>query len=210
MKKKNVLCKGLNFSVKPGLIEYSKFLLLFELLFHNIKREDLCKENMSLIKARLLDTALTSYQSFSSDRKPSGNLTFSEFKALKHLSKNQYIVIQKADKSNTVVILDKWSYIRAIEDIINDNSKFSKLNIPAGKEINRIVNLEKQITSELKLLNDKEIIWKSTYKSKKPVCSTPEISYGLSKIHQETCNGMPPFCPILSALGNFNLIICCH
>ena len=192
------------------MIDHSEFLLPFELLFRDAKREDLCKEDMSLIKARLLDTALTSYQSFSSDRKPSGNLTFSEFKALKHLSKNQYIVIQKADKSNTVVILDKWSYIRAIEDIINDNSKFSKLNIPAGKEINRIVNLEKQITSELKLLNDKEIIWKSTYKSIKPVCSTPEISYGLSKIHQETCNGMPPFCPILSALGNFNLIICCH
>ena len=99
------------------------------------------------------------------------------------------------------MVLDKWSYIRAIEDILNDNFKFSKLNIPAGKEINRIVNLEKQITSELKLLNDKEIIWKSTYKSIKPVCSRPGISYDLSKIHQETCNGMPPFCPILSALG---------
>ena len=156
---------------------------------------------MSLIKARMLDTALTSYQNFSSDRKPSENLTFSEFRALKHLSKNQYIVIQKADKGNTAVILDKWSYIRAIEDILNDNSKFSKLNIPAGKEINRIVNLGKQITSELKLLNDKEIIWKSTYKSIKPVGSRPGVSYGLSKIHKETCNGMPPFCPILSALG---------
>ena len=140
------MCKGLNFSVKPGLIEYSKLLLLFELLFHNIKREDLCNEDMSLIKARMLDTALTSYQNFSSDRKPSENLTFSEFKALKHLSKNQYIVIQKADKGNTAVILDKWSYIRAIEDILNDNSKFSKLNIPAGKEINHIINLKKRIT----------------------------------------------------------------
>ena len=64
---KNILCKGLNFSVKPGLIEYSEFLLPFELLFRDIKREDLCNEDMSLIKARLLDTALTSYQNFSSD-----------------------------------------------------------------------------------------------------------------------------------------------
>ena len=34
---KNVLCKGPNFSVKPGLIEYSEFLLPFELLFCNVR-----------------------------------------------------------------------------------------------------------------------------------------------------------------------------
>ena len=61
---KNVLCKGLNFSVKPGLIEYSEFLLPLELLFRDIKREDSCNEDMSLIKARLLDTALTHTKTF--------------------------------------------------------------------------------------------------------------------------------------------------
>ena len=197
---KNVLCKGLNFSVKPRWIEYSEFLLPFELLFHDIKREDLCNKDMSLIKARLLDTALTSYQNFSSDKDSPENLPPSEFKALKHLSKNKNIVIQKADNGNTVVILDKFSYISAIEDILNDNSKFSKLDIPAGKEINHIVNLEKRITSALKLLKDKEIIDKSTYKSIKPIGSRPGILYGSGKIHKETRNGLPPFRPILSAI----------
>ena len=64
----------------------------------------MCNENMSLIKTRLLDTALISYQNFSSDRDPPENLTSSEFEALKSLSKNKDIVIQKADKGNTVVI----------------------------------------------------------------------------------------------------------
>ena len=155
---------------------------------------------MSLIKARLLDTALTSYQNFSSDQEPPENLISSEFKALKRLSKNKDIVIQKADKGNTVVILDKCSYISAIEEILNDNSKFSKLDIPNGKEINHIVNFDKGITSELKLLKDKEIIDKSTYKSMKPVGSRPGILYGLGKIHKETCNGIPLFCRILSAI----------
>ena len=131
---KNVLCKDLNFSVKPGLIEYSELLLPFELLFCDIKQEDLCNENMSSIKPKLLDTALTSYQNFSSERNPPENLTHSEFKALKYLSKNKNIVIQKADKDNTVMILEKCSYISAIEEILNDNSKFSKLNIPASKK----------------------------------------------------------------------------
>ena len=144
--------------------------------------------------------ALTSHQNVSSDREPSENPTSSDFKALKRLSKNKDIVIQKADKGNTVLILDKCSYISAIEEILNGNSKFSKLDIPAGK-INHIVNLEKRITSELKLLKDKEIIDKSTYKSIKPVGSRPGILYGLGKIHKETRNGIPPFRPILLAIG---------
>ena len=65
----------------------------------------------------------------------------------------------------------------------NDNSK---LDIPTGKEINHIVNLEKKITSKLKLLKDKEIIEKSTYKSVKPAGSRPGILYGLGKIYKET------------------------
>ena len=99
------------------------------------------------------------------------------------------------------MILDKCSYISAIEELLNDNSKFSKLDIPTGKEINHIVNLEKRITSELKLLKDKEIIDKSIYKSIKPVGSRPGVLYGLGKIHKETRNGIPPFRPILSAIG---------
>ena len=155
---------------------------------------------MSLIKARLLDTALNSYQNFSSDRNSPENVTPSEFKALKRFSKNKNIVIQKADKGNTVVILDKGCYISAIEEILNDNSKFSKLDISTVKEINHIVNLEKRITSELKLLKDKEIIDKSTYKSIKPLGSRPGILCGSGKIHQETRNGLPPFHPVLSAI----------
>ena len=105
------------------------------------------------------------------------------------------------------MILDKCSYISAIEEILNDNSKFSKLDIPAGKEINHIVNLEKRITSELKLLKDKEIVAKSTYKSIKPVGSRPGILYGSGKIHKETRNERPSFRHFLSAIDTltFNL-----
>ena len=198
---KSVLYKGLNFSVKPKSIEYSEFLLPFELLFRDVKQENLHSEDLSLIKARLLDTALPSYESFSRDQSPSENLTESEFKALKHLSKNKNIVIQKADKGNTIVILDKISYIRAIEEILNDHTKFSNLEIPAGKEINYITNLEKKITSDLKLLKDEEIIDKATYKNIKPVGSRPGVLYGLGKVHKEINNGLPPFRPILSAIG---------
>ena len=198
---KNVLYKGLNFSGKAKSIEYSEFLLPFELLFLDVKQENLCSEDLSLMKARLLDTALSSYESFSSDQSPSENLTASEFKALRHLSKNKNIVIQKADKGNTIVILDKISYISAIEEILNDHTKFSNLDIPAVKEINHITNLEKRISSDLKLLKDKKIIGKATYKNIKSVGSRTGVLYVLGKVHKESKNGLPPFWPILSATG---------
>ena len=56
------------------------------------------------------------------------------------------------------MILEKSSYTGAIEEILNYNSKFSKLDIPAGKQINHIVNLEKRITSELKLLKTRKLL----------------------------------------------------
>ena len=64
---KNVLYKGLNFSGKAKSIEYWEFLLPFELLFQDVKQENLYSEDLSLMKARLLDTVLSSYESFSSD-----------------------------------------------------------------------------------------------------------------------------------------------
>ena len=60
------------------------------------------------------------------------------------------------------MILDKISYISDIEEILNDHTKFSNLNILAGKQINYRTNLEKRITSDLMLLKDEEIIDKVT------------------------------------------------
>ena len=122
----------------------------------------MCSDNLSLKKATLLDTTLFSYKSFSSDRGPSENLTRSDFKALRHFSKNKNIVIQKPDKANTIVKLDKISCRSAIEEILNDHAKFSKLNIPSIKEIDYITNLEKRITFNLKILKDEEITDKAT------------------------------------------------
>ena len=61
--------------------------------------------------------------------------------------------------------------------------------------------LKKRITSNLKLLKDKEIINKATYKNIKPVGSRPGVWYGLGKVHKEAKNGQPPFQPIFSAIG---------
>lgn len=100
-----------------------------------------------------------------------------------------------------------FSYISAIQKILNDHAKLYELDIPAGKEVNHIINLGKRITTELKLLKHNGIIDKSTHKSVKPVVSRLSILYELDKIHMETCNGLPLFLAILSAIGTPTCIL---
>ena len=92
------------------------------------------------------------------------------------------------------MILDKISCISAIEEILNDHTKF---DIPSGKEINYAINFEKRITSDLRLLKNEEIIDKATYQSIKPVGSRPVILYGFGKVQKETKKERPHFCSIL-------------
>ena len=99
------------------------------------------------------------------------------------------------------MILDKTSYISAIEEILNDHKKLDDLDIPVGKEFKYITNLEKRITSDLKLLKNEETIDKATYNNIKPVGSRSDILCSLGKKHKETKNGLLHFRPILSATG---------
>ena len=47
---------------------------------------------ISLIKASMLDTTLTSYQNFSRDQCPAENIKPCKLKTLKHLAKNKNII----------------------------------------------------------------------------------------------------------------------
>ena len=57
---KLLLIEVLNFAIPPKKIEYSKFLLLFELLFLGIKSNIDSSVDLASVKARLQDTAFTS------------------------------------------------------------------------------------------------------------------------------------------------------
>ena len=59
--------------------------------------------------------------------------------------RNKNIVIQRAKKGNTVVIIDKDKYIQGVRNAISDSSKFIPINIPPEDYSNYIVNVEKKI-----------------------------------------------------------------
>ena len=57
------------------------------------------------------------------------NLSKEEFTALQNLSKNKDLIIQKSDKGNSVVIVQKQDYLERMNDILSDQKKFSKVSL---------------------------------------------------------------------------------
>ena len=76
-------------------------------------------------------------------------LTRDEYDAFVELAKNDSIIIQKADRGNTVVVIDKASYIQQMEDLLSDTSKFVKVQFnPKHKfntKIRHILDMESSI-----------------------------------------------------------------
>ena len=60
--------------------------------------------------------------------------------ALNNLSNNRNIVIQKSGKGNSVTLLDKDKYLKAMTIILNNNAKFEMLQFHHDKELNYLLN----------------------------------------------------------------------
>ena len=56
-------------------------------------------------------------------------LSKEEFIALQNLSKNKDLIIQKSDKGNSVVIVQRQDYLKKMNDILSDQKKFSKASL---------------------------------------------------------------------------------
>ena len=74
-----------------------------------------------------------------------------EFQALKILSATCSLIIQKAYRGNSVVLVEKDGYIRHSEKILNDATKFEKVKIKKGV-LNFSIKHERRINNYLKSL----------------------------------------------------------
>ena len=140
---------------------------------------------------------LSSFENFKF--KDEWNITPDKLKALKDLSSRKEIIIQKACKGNSVVILNKCDYIKRMNEMLSDIDKFKKLNVKPGKKLNLLLKHEDKLVSFLKGI--KKSIGEDLYKSLYPQGSQPGIMYGSPKIHKLLVNGFPKLRPILSALN---------
>ena len=147
------------------------------------------------MKSRLRDSAFSSYKD--TGKTLEKNLPKEKFDALKILLKNKDIIVQKADKGNTVVILNREDYVCKIKSILNENSKFQKVYTDHDKILNHLIYMENRVTDVLKTLRDKKEISIEKYKDLSPSGSSPGIMYGSAKVHKIVTDSLPSFRSIL-------------
>ena len=105
----------------------------------------------------------TSYSTFKKGNSPTFNLSKDEFESLCKLKNENNLVIQKADKGNSIVILDEDSYLKSVEKLLKDSSKTRNIHVMSDKDLNYIINPEKRATDLLKKLKNKNAISEETY-----------------------------------------------
>ena len=129
------------------------------------------------------------------------NLSSEELSSLKTVTRNKNVVIQKADKGNTVVIIDKEKYIQGVKNVISDSSKFIPLNIPPENHINYILNIEKKFWNLFNNFYESNKISKDELLKICLAGSRPGILYGNLKVHKPVFDNMANFRPMLSAIN---------
>lgn len=197
---KRLLSKGLSFSIPPKNLNYGDALLPFELLFKPIsKAENIAPDTIAACKAAIQNEAYNMLNDF--DPKNEQNLLADEIEALKTLRSDKAIIIQKSDKGNSVVLINKTTYIQRMEELLSDTSKFSKVKVAPGKEYNHIWNQELRVRNALQKLVNSGAISKDVYDKLAPTGSSPGVMYGLSKVHKQLVDGFPKLRPILSAIN---------
>ena len=197
---KSLLCKGLNFAIPPKNIDYADFLTQFELLYRDTLTFELTSENREFLKSKLKDICFSTITSYDFNSVPS-NLSKSEFEALKGLIESKYLVIQKSDKGNNIVVSDRENYIKGVKSLLLDNSKFTDSNIDSTKWLNYVVNLEIKLKDHFKILRKENKLSDEEFQKISPIGSRPGILYGLPKVHKAVINNIPKFRPILSAIN---------
>ena len=196
---KSLLDSGLWFLLTSKKLNYADYVTNFKLFYRSIQNLDvLSNGDLDFVKSKIKDAALGSFWFYNTNVLE--NLYNQELEALDKLSKNKNLVVQKADKGNSVVLVDRDVYVKHMENILKDKTNFEKVDIKT-RTLNFQVNHQKRINDTLKRLKSSGSLTDKQYKKIKAVGSRPGVLYGLCKVHKAIVDVCPPFRPILSAIG---------
>ena len=185
-----LLSKGLSFSVTPSNLNPLEIKTSFE-NFYSQCPEQACHDS-SRLKHKLRD--LCYRYIYGKNPTHCDNLSKQERVALQTLLKEKDIVICKPDKGNGVVVLDRTQYVEKLKIIVNDTSKFQKINEePTARR-------EGRLQRYLLRLHKKGALNQEEYNQIRPSGSAPARMYGLPKIHKDNV----PLRPIVSSIGTYN------
>jgi len=127
---------------------------------------------------------------------PTANISIKEKRALNNLRKNKNIVILKADKGNTSVIMNIIDYDNKMEEHLNKSGCYKIINKDPSEKIMREV-IKKVKESSLDDIIKKKIIPNSSI--------IPRI-YGAPKVHKPNI----PLRPIVNTIGSPSYLLAKH
>ena len=78
------------------------------------------------MKLKIKETTLSSFRQYKNSQQ---NISEEELAASISLNKNKHVIIQKLDKGNSVVIVDKDTHIKIMENFLSDQRKFEKVTL---------------------------------------------------------------------------------
>ena len=104
-------------------LKFENHLLSFELLYRDVLDDDALMH----LKSKVKDIGLSSFRFYNKKDHRFENLTEDEYEAFLNLKSNKNIIIQKADKGNSVVVICHLKYVCKIEELLSDCSKFVKI-----------------------------------------------------------------------------------
>ena len=111
-------------------------------------------------------------------------------------------MIQKSDKGNSVVLMNRDDYINRMETLISDPAKFQILSVPENKDYNFMVKEKSLVDNILDTLYEKNAITRDIKTTLTPDGPSPARLYGLPKIHKALVDDLPNYRPILSQIGS--------
>ena len=96
-------------------MDYPNVMTEFELLYRSTLDLSMTTEKKDWFKTKLKDIVLSSFKLLSNKFIFENNLSTEEINSLKAVMRNKNVIIQKADKCNTVVITDKEKHIEGVK-----------------------------------------------------------------------------------------------
>ena len=194
---KKLLAKGLKYALPPIKLNYGNYMTPFELFYRDIRKLLIEDHEVENVETEIKKEAYSSFDNYNFWNEL--NTSKEEFLALKGLSSNKDIILQKEDRGNSVVLINKTDYTKRIKELLSDASQFKEITVEPGKEINLLLQHQAKLTEFVKRV--KSSVTTDLYQHLYPHGSQPGIMYGLSKIHKPLVNGFPKLRPILLAIN---------
>ena len=107
---KKVLVRGLNFVLPPVKLNYADYLTPLELLFRDVAKLPVSDNILERLKVEIKREAFSSYDNYSFCDEI--NIRKEQHVALKGLSVNNDLIIQRSDEGNSVVLLNRNAYVK--------------------------------------------------------------------------------------------------